>query len=125
MPVAAKIVDCTAGFEYFKRLATLRTARLYGIMHPTAITDKFAVAERQRLLTFFTHHTHYVLPALRYSEQKKGPDGPFSLTLILFHVCHQTLTLTLLGWRQQITLAFVRVFTLFELNTNWRSHHIQ
>lgn len=42
--------------------------------------------------------------------------------LFLLQVRHQTLTFTHLVRRQGITLAFKRVFTLFELNTDWRTH---
>lgn len=126
MSVAAKIVHCATGFQHVKPLVTLRTAGTSGEMRSAGRTDKRTVAERQRLLTFFTHDTHYALPALRYSEQKKeGQMALMLLTLILFHVRHQTLALTLLSWRQQVTFAFIRVITLFELNTNWRTHHVK
>lgn len=95
-------------------------------MRTTGMADKFTVAEQQRLLTFFTHHTHVPLPALMNSEQKKeGHMALILLTLILFHMRQQTLTFTLLRWRQQVTFAFIRVITLFELNADWRSHHVE
>lgn len=77
MSVPAKIVHRTAGFEHLKRLVTLGTAGLRGVMCTTGTADKLSVAEQQRLLTFFTHHTHYSLPALRSSEQKK--EGQMAL----------------------------------------------
>jgi len=63
MSIAAKVVHCTAGFEYVKRLVTLRATGFRGIMCTTGTADNFTVAERQRLLTFFTHHHHFLLPA--------------------------------------------------------------
>lgn len=95
-------------------------------MRTTGMADKFTVAEQQRLLTFFTHHTYVPLPALMNSEQKKEDQmALIFLTLILFHMRQQTLTFTLLRWRQQVTFAFIRVITLFELNADWRSHHVE
>jgi len=95
-------------------------------MRTTGTADKFIGTERQRLLTFFTHHIHDSLPALMSSEQKKeGQMALIFLTLILFHMRKQTLTFTLLRWRQQVTFAFIRVITLFELNADWRSHYVE
>lgn len=95
------------------------------VMYSAGCAEKFTVAERQRLLAFFTKYTQYVF-LLRYSAQKKeGQMALILLTLILFHMRHQTLTFTLLRWRQQVTFAFIRVITLFELNANWRSHHVK
>jgi hypothetical protein len=67
MSVPAKIVHRAAGFEHLKRLMTRRTAGLCGVMRTAGITDKFTVAERQRLLTFFANNSHYFLPAPVYS----------------------------------------------------------
>lgn len=126
MSVPAKIVHRAAGFKHLKRLVTLGTAELRGVMRTTGTADKFTVAERQRLLTFFTRHTHDSLPCPMNSEQKKeGQMALIFLTLILFHMRQQTLTFTLLRWRQQVTFAFIRVITLFELNADWRSHHVE
>jgi hypothetical protein len=77
MSVPAKIVHRAAGFEHLKRLMTLGTAGLCGVMRTAGNTDKFTVAERQRLLTFFANNNHDFLPAPVYSEQKK--EGQMAL----------------------------------------------
>ncbi|KIC85816.1 hypothetical protein RN49_16305 [Pantoea agglomerans] len=77
MSVPAKIVHRAAGFKHLKRLMTLRAAGLCGIMRTAGNTDKFTIAERQRLLTFFANNSHYFLPAPVYSEQKK--EGQMAL----------------------------------------------
>jgi len=71
MSVAAKIVHCAAGFQHLKWLMTLRTAGMRRVMCSAGCTDKFTVAERQRLLTFFTKYTHYVSPPCFIQRKKK------------------------------------------------------
>lgn|GEM_PF-2195783 len=125
MPMLTEVINRAARFKHRQRLMTVRTAGLRRRMCTATVTDKFTVAEQQRMLTLFANHAHAGLLLTLLSTKKEGQQALSCLTLILFHVRHQAFTFTLLSWRQQVTLAFIRVITLFKLNTDRRTHHVQ
>lgn len=127
----AKIVGCAATFELLKGLMAVGADRLVAITNTAPGADKIALARGQgpgvgnifhRLRAYF-HPTMQINAIL--GQKKEGHLALDQLTLILLHMRHQTLTLALLRRCQQIAFAFVRVFTLFKLNADRRSHHVK
>ncbi len=133
----AEVVHRTAGFQHLQRLVAIWTQGDVSEMMFTAGAVKTGLIVSESLLTGWAGKIHQLSSALwmavamngdptRYRFIKKGPCWALLiLTLVLLQMRHQTLTFTLLCWRQQIAFARVRVIALFELNANRRTHHVE
>ncbi|OMP14023.1 hypothetical protein COLO4_00411 [Corchorus olitorius] len=131
--VGTEIIYGTARFQHLQRLLAVGTAGQRGEMTLAvrAIEALFAVSERLLTVRAWGEHDDSGIVAEDRDKpdvtpKKEGPSGPSScLAFVFLQMRYQTLTLTLLGWRQQVAFARIRVITLFKLDANRRSHHVQ